>query len=239
MSVIIKKITLALSFITGYSYAQEQKLNALAYVFQATTFAEKMQKMLLLLQDAKKCTSEFEVLSIALQNISIDGFYLEMGVFQGRTINFIASIMQNKIIYGFDSFQGLPEAWDRDDLKYFTKGFFATSGLPIVASNVELHKGWFNESLPEFKRDILRDQPIAFIHIDCDLYSSTKTIFDTLGDHIVDGTVIVFDELYNYQGFDRHEIKALYEFLQQKNLTLEYIAYNYNHQQVAIKIVTH
>ena len=37
-----------------------------------------------ILQDAKKCFSEFDVLSIALQNISVDGFYLEMGVFQGR-----------------------------------------------------------------------------------------------------------------------------------------------------------
>jgi hypothetical protein len=55
--------------------------------------------------------------------------------------------------------------------------------------------------------------PIALLHIDCDLYSSTKTIFELLSDRIVPGTVIVFDELVNYPAFKKHEVLAFYEFL--------------------------
>lgn len=161
-----------------------------------------------------------------------------MGVFRGNTINFIAKNSPEKIIYGFDSFEWLPEHWQRDDTNSFVKGYFAINGLPAVEINVQLIKGWFNNTLPLFKENILHKLPIAFLHIDCDLYSSTKTVFDVLGDNIVPGTIIVFDELYNYPGFDKHEIKALYEFLETKNFSIEYLAYNVNHEQVAVKIIS-
>jgi len=40
-------------------------------------------------------------------------------------------------------------------------------------------------------------------------YSSTKTVFDTLADRIVPGTVIVFDEFFNYPGSKRGESKGV------------------------------
>ncbi|MBI2345140.1 class I SAM-dependent methyltransferase, partial [Candidatus Dependentiae bacterium] len=132
--------------------------------------------------------------------------------------------------------EGLPEAWSRDDTAMFAKGFFTIDTLPVVRDNVILVSGWFENSLPLFQKR-LKDQVIAFMHIDCDIYSSTKTIFDVIGDHVVPGTILVFDELYNYQGFDRHEIKALYEFLERKNYSVEYLAYNVMHEQVAVMIV--
>jgi hypothetical protein len=90
--------------------------------------------------------------------------------------------------------------------------------------------------LPEFKKEILKDAPIAFLHIDCDLYASTKTVFDILSDNLVSGTVIVFDELYNYPGFDKHEIKAFTEFLDEKKMLVKFLAYNSEHEQVAVKL---
>ena len=70
------------------------------------------------------------------------GLYLEFGVYKGGSINFISSILPDEIIYGFDSFEGLPEDW-RYDLQ---KGGFNVDGnLPPVNKNVRLIKGWFNE----------------------------------------------------------------------------------------------
>ncbi|WP_082976054.1 TylF/MycF/NovP-related O-methyltransferase [Mycobacterium sp. 1165196.3] len=66
--------------------------------------------------------------------------------------------------------------------------------MPPVLHNVALVKGMFHETLPEFKKRILKTTPIAFLHIDCDIYESTQEIFSLLGDNIVSGTVIVFDE---------------------------------------------
>ena len=61
------------------------------------------------------------------------------------------------------------------------------ASLPKVKENVELHKGWFNESLPPFLEQ--HPGPVAFIHVDCDLYSSTKTLLDLLAPRIRPGTV--------------------------------------------------
>ena len=72
--------------------------------------------------------------------------WLEFGVASGRTINYISKFTKDKV-YGFDSFEGLPEKW-RDG---FNKGAFNRNGiLPEVNNNVELIKGWFDETLPNF-----------------------------------------------------------------------------------------
>jgi hypothetical protein len=122
--------------------------------------------------------------------------WLEFGVATGSTINYISKFTTDKV-YGFDSFYGLPEKW-RDGCD---KGEFSTNGqLPQVNSNVELIKGWFNETLETFIQT--QNKKISFIHMDADLYSSTKYIFDVVKDYIDTDCIIVFDELVNYAGFD-------------------------------------
>jgi hypothetical protein len=49
--------------------------------------------------------------------------------------------------------------------------------FPDVRINVQLIKGWFNETLPKFTNLLESDDKIALLHIDCDIYSSTKTVF--------------------------------------------------------------
>ncbi len=74
------------------------------------------------------------------------------------------------------------------------------------------------------------------MHIDCDLYSSTKTIFDNLAEQIVPGTVIVFDEYFNYPNWQQHEHKALQEFVNEHKLNYEYLCFTGHGSTVAIKI---
>jgi hypothetical protein len=104
--------------------------------------------------------------------------------------------------------------------------------LPIVEPNVKLIKGWFDKTLQNFQLD----QPIAYLHIDCDLYSSTKIIFEKLGPHIIPGTIIVFDEYFNYPGWQKGEYLAFKEFISDYKLNYEYLCYCRNHEQVAILI---
>ena len=63
--------------------------------------------------------------------------------------------------------------------------------MPPVLHNVTLVKGMFHETLPEFKKQVLKSTPIAFLHIDSDIDASAKEIFNQLFDNIVSGTVIV------------------------------------------------
>jgi hypothetical protein len=154
------------------------------------------------------------------------GLLLEFGVYSGKTINTIAAAMKHRTVYGFDSFEGLPEAWDRGNKdKGFHAGFFNRNGtFPDVLPNVSLVKGWFHETLTKFKKG-LTDQ-IALLHIDCDLYSSTKTVFEEIGHLIGKGTIIVFDELFNYPNAENHELLALYEFLKATGHQITWIGKN-------------
>jgi hypothetical protein len=42
-------------------------------------------------------------------------------------------------------------------------------------------------------------------------------VLELLSDRIIPGTVIVFDELLNYNGYERHEMRALFEFLERRS----------------------
>eukprot|EP00913_Durusdinium_trenchii_P011152 g10474.t1 len=154
-----------------------------------------------------------------LQNdcIRAEGMWMEFGVHRGTTVNIVARYADQPV-YGFDSFEGLPEHWreGKQRGRYTTNGHF-----PDVADNVELIAGWFDETLPEFLES--HTDPAAFVHIDCDLYSSAKCVLDLLRDRLVPGSVIVFDELFNYPGYERHEIKAFYEFLNETGIECEWI----------------
>jgi Macrocin-O-methyltransferase (TylF) len=175
----------------------------------------------------------FALLSHSLEAIDAksDGLYCEFGVYTGATINHIAS-RTNHTIHGFDSFEGLPENWRTG----FLKGTFEMNGLPQVSKNVALYKGWFNESLPGWAMD--HPGPMAFMHLDADLYSSTKTVFEILADRVVPGTVIQFDEYFNYPGWQNGEYKAFKEFVELHDIKFEYIGYCNTNEQVAVRILS-
>jgi hypothetical protein len=183
------------------------------------------------MREVSSVHTKWKVLDLALNEVKVNGLFLEFGVFKGETINYIAKQTQSKI-YGFDSFDGLPEFW-RDG---FEKGSFHLGHLPKVEKNVSLVKGWFDQTLPKFLENRV-DEQVAFLHVDCDLYSSTKTIFECLHDRIKSGTVIVFDEYFNYPGWENDEFRAFKEFIEASGLHYKYITYNYLHEQVALKII--
>lgn len=203
------------------SFEQARQLRA---TFDSMDYADANMRT------ATVCLEKRDVLGHGLRQVRNRGLYLELGVWSGRTINFIAEHYTGPV-HGFDSFEGLPEDWAMD----YRKGHFATKGkLPQVGSNVQLHIGWFDETLPKFVSQ--HPGPIAFMHVDCDLYSSTHTAFQILGQRVVPRTVIVFDEYFNYPGWREHEHKAFQEFVAARGLKYRYLAYTERHHNVAVMI---
>jgi len=180
--------------------------------------------------DALGFDSQRELIEFSLSEVKIDGYYLEFGVFTGGTIRYMAKRVGGRTIHGFDSFEGLPEAWSGFNLG--GRAFDTGGRLPKVPKNVELYKGWFENSLPPWLKS--HEGPVAFIHIDCDLYSSTRTILTLLADRIVPGTVILFDEYFNYPNWERHEYKAFQEFVKERKVTYTYLGFA--RQQVVVRI---
>ena len=183
--------------------------------------------------DLKKATlvgSNTKTIELALQEAKLDGLVLEFGVYNGKSIRNIA-YLTNSVVHGFDSFKGIPENWNDEP-----GGSYSANGtLPEVPNNVTLHEGWFEKTIPKFKNENIG--PIRFINIDCDLYSSTKTIFDLLGSQITRGTVIVFDEYIGYKSWKEDEFKAFQEAVIQYQWQYEILTFSFATKQVAVKII--
>lgn len=162
-----------------------------------------------------------------------DGLCLEFGTYKGDSINMLAKLQPERHFFGFDSFVGLPETWTTGS----REGAFSVGGrLPKVRCNVSLIKGFFDQTLPGFVSEH-SDEKVAFIHNDSDLYSSTVTIFENLRRMIIPGTVIAFDEYYNYSEWQEGECKAFMEFTEKYQIRFEYIGYIRMGSQVAVRIL--
>ena len=174
--------------------------------------------------------TDLDLLSRAIEVAPKSGLFLEFGVASGRTISHMATQLKTTI-YGFDSFEGLPESWRSS----FDKGAYA-GAVPPVPSNAHLIKGWFDQTLAEFLKS--HPENVSFLHVDCDLYSSTKTVLDLLAPRLISGTVIVFDEYWNYPGWKRHEHLAFEEFKTNNRIACEAIGFVPGHQQVGFVITS-
>ncbi len=164
--------------------------------------------------------------------MALGGHILDLGVYKGGSTRALASIFSRETIHGFDSFEGLPDDWS-----HVLKGAFGDMKglLPDMPENVKLYKGWFDDTLSVWRKGY-NETPISLLRIDCDIYSSTKTIFDELGDLIQPGTWIVFDELIGYRGWEAHEYKAFEEFKARRpELGFEYVAFGLTYAMGYVK----
>lgn len=147
------------------------------------------------------------------------GCYVECGVAAGAQIIAMAAGAPNKLIYAFDSFEGLPLPSNRDDqmpgIAMLTKDeqqalpdpgkqALVTTGAVSVSdsdfwthinsSGVFVHnitsvKGWFEETIPLWPQE-----PIAILRLDGDLYNSTRVCLEGLHHLVISGGIIIIDD---------------------------------------------
>lgn len=165
----------------------------------------------------------------------VSGMALEFGVYRGETLTRIAKARLDKEVYGFDSFQGLPEFWlpDHQAGRFGPDDPAGVQCAPDVPG-AELVLGWFDETLPGFMEN--HPGSVAFLHVDCDLYSSTMTVLDHVGPRLAEGSIVVFDEYFNYPGWQGHEFRAWQEYIEKSGVTFSYLAYTADAISVAVRI---
>ncbi|CAB9518497.1 expressed unknown protein [Seminavis robusta] len=154
-----------------------------------------------------------------------NGNWIEFGVYTGSTLRrayaeLKASKNFNGKLFGFDSFEGLPSNWRGE----YQEGVFKTDYEHVRANmpaEVGLYKGWFQDTIPTYiQQHHPQQQPLAFVHHDGDLFISTTITFQLLGRLIQPGTLMCFDEIVGYPGFEKHEILALYLWMHQYHAKL-------------------
>jgi hypothetical protein len=198
------------------------------------------------LEDLKDCVTDYDLYEWVV-NTQLDadllktGQVLEFGTATGRTLNQFAYWLPGHTVVGFDSWQGLPEQFN--DLP---AGHFAQP-LPPVLPNCKLVQGWFGSrprqdksSVPECTAEFYagaNSAPLALLHLDADLYSSTQTVLKAFAAHIRPGTVILFNEYWNHPTWQKHEYRAWQEHCQRHGVVYEYIGYASNHQEVAVRVL--
>lgn len=188
------------------------------------------------------------------------GYFIELGVWFGRSINYMASKYPKYHFYGFDTFEGVKEIWETGGKKVDMSRFQISkvdmdgdSGLPKVKENVTLIKGLFQDTLTKWLEE--HEGHISFINMDPDIYSATIYALETLNERIVPGTIIRFDEIcdwrdVNFPGWDvnnNHQIsiyttwregewKALNEWLEKYDRQVKPIWRNW-HQSAGVQVI--
>jgi hypothetical protein len=130
----------------------------------------------------------------ALQVSSLRGEAAEVGVFKGGTAKLLAQAMPGRMIHLFDTFEGMPETSKFDLHK---PGDFSDTSLETVNEylqgyNVHFWPGIF----PDSARLLPDDTEFVLIHVDVDIYESTKAVCEFFWPRLVAGGIMVFDD-YN------------------------------------------
>jgi O-methyltransferase len=145
--------------------------------------------------------------AIAFNGIS--GDYAEFGCYDGGTFAMAYKEIKrhkcNGRLWAFDSFQGLPPPeGDKDRHPQWSEGRMGVSlekfrakcksrGIP--ASRYSVVPGFYNETLPNLSPADAPDN-ICLAYIDCDLYSSTKSVLEFLKPRLKHGMIIAFDDYF-------------------------------------------
>jgi hypothetical protein len=155
---------------------------------------------------------EYAIKKSLLNDEKKEHYYLEFGTFEGITANFFSNYL--KKLYTFDSFEGLREDWGGIPTQFVgTAGemgsFDLKKKIPNLKSNIVPIVGWVQDTLENFLED--HNPKINFVHLDLDTYDSTKFVLERVKPYLVKNAIIIFDELYNYIGWENGEYKALIE----------------------------
>jgi O-methyltransferase len=161
------------------------------------------------------------------------GTYMEFGVFNGDSIWDAHTALRGFIskYVGFDSFAGLPplsledqqasslmpnwgEGTVRGGSRQQVFNHLVTKGIP--PEELVLHEGYYEKSLPNVNvGEIAALGPCHVCLIDCDLYSSTKVVFDFIEPLLTEGTWLLLDDYFCYRGSPKFgQRRAFDEWLQ-------------------------
>lgn len=138
-----------------------------------------------------------------LEEEKIPGAIIEFGVASGSWLKDVLDHLDRRCItrevYGFDSFEGLPEPDAENDGEAWLKGQYAYS-LEYVQEflrlterkHLHLLKGWFSDSFKTTKAGEIRE--ICFAKVDCDLYGPAVECLDFITGRLSDGAILMFDD---------------------------------------------
>lgn len=232
IKIIIIKISRLLYWLTPQEFKNQHLIaleNKIAEHKTVNTFDnfKDIFKRSLIFKD-KLSTQEYAIKTSLLNDKNQEYYYLELGVYKGDSSNFFSQFV--KKLYSFDGFEGLKEDWIGTPNK---KGDMnLNKQVPKLNSNVEITVGWVEDTLDDFLKK--HNPKINFVHFDMDTYSPTKFALEKLKPYFVKNAILIFDDYYNYIGWEYGEHKAFKELFDDKEF--DYKALNIRGEECVIQI---
>jgi O-methyltransferase len=136
------------------------------------------------------------------------GDYVEFGVFYGTSLLTMQQVsadagLSGIRLFGFDSFEGLPEGAEAESEGIWRAGEFHASlrgarrhmtARGADWDRITLVPGWFDDTLTPATAERLGLEKASVIMVDCDLYSSAVACLSFAEPLIRDEAVLVFDD---------------------------------------------
>ena len=230
IKIILNKISRVLYHITPKEFRKEFNIKAKYLSEEKNKSFEIFKKYFSnsVIFDAEQDIQKFAIEESIKNDKDNNKFYLEFGVFKGKSINFFSRFI--KKIYGFDSFEGLKENWV--GALNVPKGTFnLDKKIPALNDNVIAIPGWIQDTLKKFLSE--NNPEVNFVHIDVDTYETTLFILKELKPFLSKNSIVLFDEIHNIPGWAEGEYKALKEVF--KDSEYNFIAFDFEKRAV-IKI---
>lgn len=162
--------------------------------------------------------NSFQLLDFTWSKVKKEGLYLEIeSGWQGKSIKLMVKRIQETVPI-WELGQSLPLA-QIDNIN--DKNSSSNHQNPKGEDNLEL--SFFYKHIQEFAAT--HEEKIAFAHLKCSDYFSSKKIFELLDNRICPGTIIQFDKYFYYPGWKQQQFKAFQEFMRDRKLSYEYLGY--------------
>lgn len=161
-----------------------------------------------------------------LINSSFD--YIEFGVAAGHSFRWWVNQSSHNDcrFFGFDTFEGLPEAWGT-----FNRSDMAASVPDINDPRVNFFKGLFQDTVPVFLKEFDHNPGrLKIIHLDADLFSSTLYVLTSIAPYLRKGDILIFDEF----NVPNHEFLAFRIFTESYYIKTRLLGAVNNYLQVAL-----
>lgn len=204
----MKKLIKQIFYLLGFQISRKNKPN---YFYQEIYNKYKNFTMI-------PSQSYIENLKFCDKYKSLEGDVVECGTWKGGMIAGIADVLGDygRTYYLFDSFEGLPSAkiidgeaainWQKNKE---SETYYNNCTADIIeaeeamrlskAKNVQIIKGWFNETLPKFDHS----NRIAILRLDGDWYESILVSMEFLYPLVVKNGIVIIDDYYFWDGASR------------------------------------
>lgn len=147
----------------------------------------------------------FHIFSLAAECMKLEGVFAEAGVYQGASAKLICEAKIDRALYLFDTYEGLPSNSEDFAQGQYVGSLESVQRYLAKYQNIHHIQGIFPDSAGTL------EEKFAFVHLDLDLYASTKEALEYFYPRTVRGGVIITHDFSTINGVRKAFVEFFYD----------------------------